>query len=70
MNTFSIMSIPILEITIAAYKYMYDLLRWEIDSKSRNVDQSIVDENLRKLALVIELITAAESRLQQLQHQM
>lgn len=70
MNTFSIMSIPILEITIAAYKIMYDLLRWEIDTKLRNVDQNIVDENLRKQALVNELITAAENRLQQLQDQM
>jgi hypothetical protein len=64
------MSIPILEITIAAYKIMYDLLRWEIDTKNRNVDQNIVNENLRKQALVNELITAAESRLQQLQDQM
>ena len=62
------MSIPILEITIAAYQHMYSLLEYEIDSTSNNVDQRTIDANLQQRVLLAQLIAAAENRLKQLQN--
>ena len=68
MKTFSTMSIPILEITIASYQHMYSLLEYEIDSTSNNVDQRTIDANLQQRVLLAQLIAAAENRLKQLQN--